>query len=124
MKIRLTVDLPIDSTHEAVKGRSFTVHRVELTEESPRHEFYKYYFCSETGDECAAFGSECVLESGLPSSLKEKLGSIAVHVDEYLSDHGHPHDRAAIESLLADPEISEWISGMNEIGLLPLKRNH
>lgn len=48
------------------------------------------------------------------------LGSIAVHIDEYLSPTGHPVDIEAIRSLLQDEELQHWITEMNV--LLPLKR--
>ena len=57
------------------------------------------------------------------ASLLSKLGSIAVHSDELLSNDGHDFDRAAIESLIEDPEVSDWISQMNGLALLPLKRS-
>ena len=56
-----------------------------------------------------------------PLSLLAKLGSIAVHVDELLSLGGHDFDRHAIQSLLDDPEVKEWISKM--IVWLPVKRS-
>lgn len=59
----------------------------------------------------------------LPSiSLLVKLGSIAVHADELTSADGHQFDAAAIRSLLADPDIAEWIRQMNKEAFLPIKR--
>jgi hypothetical protein len=55
-------------------------------------------------------------------SLLVKLGSIAVHTDEYLSTGGHPFDRTAIEQLLIDPEVKQWIIEMGKMGMLPIKR--
>jgi len=49
-----------------------------------------------------------------------KLGSIAVHVEELFSPGGHPVDKAAIETLLTDQELQEWIKEMGVF--LPLKR--
>lgn len=54
--------------------------------------------------------------------LLTKLGSIARHADEYLSDAGHDFDRQAILSLLADPQIQDWLNGMDAMALLPRKR--
>lgn len=52
--------------------------------------------------------------------LLSKLGSIAVHADEMISAKGHPYDRAALEQLLVDPEVRQWI---NEMGVyMPVKR--
>ena len=55
------------------------------------------------------------------TSLLCKLGSIAVHAEEMMSDDGHKLDHAAILSLLGDPEVKEWIADMG--ALLPVKRN-
>lgn len=52
-----------------------------------------------------------------------KVGSIAVHVDEFLSPYGHPVDRQAIEDLLRDPEVIEWLEAMRHCALVPEKRN-
>ena len=49
-----------------------------------------------------------------------KLGSIVVHVEEMLSPKGCEFDKIAIESLLKDPEIVEWIKAMGVY--LPVKR--
>ncbi len=58
-----------------------------------------------------------------PITILIKLGSITVHVDEMLSAHGHDFDRIAIESLLSDPELVEWLKQMTSLALLPLNRN-
>lgn len=54
-------------------------------------------------------------------TLLAKLGSIAVHADEFFSAGGHDWDRVAILSLLQDPEVVEWISAMGVV--LPAKRS-
>jgi len=51
-----------------------------------------------------------------------KLGSIAVHADEYLSPKGHEFDVVALKALLEDPEIVEWLEEMNKMAFLPVKR--
>ncbi len=51
------------------------------------------------------------------------LGSIAVHVEEYTSPHGHPYDLDAIRSALSMPEVAAWIEGMRKAAFLPVKRN-
>lgn len=56
-------------------------------------------------------------------SLLCKLASVAVHADEYLSDDGHPLDKAALLSALSDPEVTEWIAQMSGASLAPRKRN-
>lgn len=54
--------------------------------------------------------------------LLVKLGSIAVHVDEYLSPQGHEFDKEALRQLLADQEVSAWIAEMGRQAFLPVKR--
>jgi len=53
-------------------------------------------------------------------ALLAKLGSIAVHAEEFLSPKGHEFDVAALNNLLRDPEVVEWMSAMGP--LLPRKR--
>jgi len=60
-------------------------------------------------------------------SLLVKLGSIAVHAEEFLTMspeavRGHEHDRVAIQALLADPEVRDWIQLMDAHAFLPKKR--
>ncbi len=60
-------------------------------------------------------------------SLMVKLGSIAVHAEEFLSQtpeaiRGHEHDKIAIQQLLGDPEVKTWMENMSKIGMLPVKR--
>ncbi len=57
-------------------------------------------------------------------NLLVKLGSIAVHVDEMLSPDGHNFDRVAIEQLLKDPEVKDWIKQMTAAAMLPVKRKN
>ena len=49
-----------------------------------------------------------------------KLGSIAVHTEEALSPNGHPYDFEAVNLLLADVEVQDWIKEMGVF--LPKKR--
>jgi hypothetical protein len=55
-----------------------------------------------------------------PLTLLCKLGSLAVHVDEALSDDSHLYDWTVIHMLLDDPEVKQWIIDMGP--LLPKKR--
>ncbi len=55
-------------------------------------------------------------------SLLVKLGSIAVHVEELLSPNGHHFDRDALNSLLQDTEVREWMQIMSKAAMLPVKR--
>lgn len=57
-----------------------------------------------------------------PLSVLTKLGSIAVHVEEMLSPNGHHFDRLALESLMSDPEVEDWMKDMRKMALLPVKR--
>lgn len=58
-----------------------------------------------------------------PISILIKMGSIAVHVEELLSKDGHEFDKVALDSLLSDPEVKEWMAEMSKLALLPLKRS-
>ena len=51
-----------------------------------------------------------------------KLGSIAVHAQEFFSPRGHAFDKLALEALLVDPEIEEWLAEMQRLALLPVRR--
>jgi hypothetical protein len=53
-------------------------------------------------------------------SLLVKLGSIAVHAEELLSPKGHPVDKIALQSLLTDPEVKQWLKDMG--AFMPVKR--
>lgn len=55
--------------------------------------------------------------------LLTKLGSIVAHVEEMLSPHGHTFDKLAIEPLLRDPSVQHWMRQMQDLALVPLKRN-
>lgn len=62
-------------------------------------------------------------------ALLIKLGSIAVHADE-MNDYGFDmrnkawlFDLNALHSLLNDDEVKKWISQMNKLAFVPLKRN-
>lgn len=57
-----------------------------------------------------------------PISLLVKLGSVAVHVEEFLSPLGHHFDRTALEQLLADAEVRDWLGKMDAMAMLPKKR--
>lgn len=51
-----------------------------------------------------------------------KLGSIAVHAEELLSDDGNAFDRVAIKSLLDDPDVKGYLATLDAAGFLPKKR--
>lgn len=58
------------------------------------------------------------LKPGL--SLLSKLGSIAVHAEEFLSPKGHEFDLVALRSLIEDVEVKQWMKDMKVY--LPVKR--
>lgn len=55
-------------------------------------------------------------------SLLCKLGSIVIHADEITSPGAHEFDRSALHTLLADPEVKEWLTQMDQMAFLPKKR--
>ena len=52
-----------------------------------------------------------------------KLASIVVHTEELLSPDGHPFDKMAIEDLMRDPDVKQWLKGMRQLALIPERRN-
>jgi hypothetical protein len=56
-----------------------------------------------------------------PPAVLAKIGSLAVHMDELISD-GHHFDRIAIESLLRDDDVQAWLKEMDALSLIPKKR--
>ena len=52
-----------------------------------------------------------------------KLGSIAVHADEMMSADGHDFDKIALQGLISDPEVADWIKQMNAMAMVPRKRS-
>jgi hypothetical protein len=55
-------------------------------------------------------------------TLLVKLGSLAVHIEEMLSPGGHAFDKNAIDQILNDPEVKEWLKDMDDMAFLPKKR--
>ena len=54
-----------------------------------------------------------------------KLGSLAVHIDEFLDPaaiRGHEHDKAAMQTIMTDPEVLAWLGEMRKLAFLPVKR--
>lgn len=56
------------------------------------------------------------------ATLLCKLGSAIVHFEELHSPDGHAFDQRALDSLMADAEVCEWIAAMQGLALLPVKR--
>lgn len=54
--------------------------------------------------------------------LLVKLGSIAVHAEELISPGRHQFDINAIQTLLEDSEVKEWLQAMGKMAFLPVKR--
>lgn len=57
------------------------------------------------------------------ATLLIKLGSIIVHFEELITPTGHGYDKVALDSLLSDPEVVEWMEQMNAMAMLPVKRD-
>jgi hypothetical protein len=55
-------------------------------------------------------------------SLLVKLGSIVVHAQELLSPDGHQFDRIALDALMSDAEVRQWMKEMDAAAMLPKKR--
>ena len=53
--------------------------------------------------------------------LLMKLGSIIVHLEEYIETDIHT-DLKATQSLISDAEVVTWLKEMTAKGLLPVKR--
>ena len=51
-----------------------------------------------------------------------KLGSIAIHVQEMLSAKGHHFDKLALESLMQDKELTDWLHDMDKLAMIPKAR--
>jgi hypothetical protein len=56
------------------------------------------------------------------AALLAKLGSAIVHAEEMLEPLGHGFDKIALQSVIADPEVQEWLDAMRALALLPVKR--
>lgn len=56
-------------------------------------------------------------------SLLVKLGSVIIHVQEYLGPDGHPLDRMAFENVAKDPDVKAWLEEGTDLALLPVKRD-
>lgn len=54
--------------------------------------------------------------------LLMKLGSIIVHLEEYIETDIHT-DLKAAQSLISDAEVVTWLREMTAKGLLPVKRS-
>lgn len=55
-------------------------------------------------------------------SLLSKLGSLAVYAEEMLGHEYHASERAAIQSLLEDEEVQQWLKEMHQLSLIYRKR--
>ena len=56
------------------------------------------------------------------AALLCKLGSILVHSEEAGSSWGHEFDVIALQGLINDPQVVEWMQQMQDQGFLPEKR--
>lgn len=55
-------------------------------------------------------------------ALLAKLGSVIVHFLEGHADGGHAFDIQAMNSILKDAEVIEWMRSMTALALLPVRR--
>ena len=55
-------------------------------------------------------------------ALLVKLGSIIVHLEEFMSPKRHEFDLHALQTLTGDAEVSEWLKAMDDLAFLPKKR--
>ena len=51
-----------------------------------------------------------------------KLASVVVHVDELYSAGDHEFDRVALNAVINDREVQQWIEEMRKLGMAPVKR--
>jgi hypothetical protein len=51
------------------------------------------------------------------------LGSLAVHIEEFLAPGGHQFDKVAMEQCLNNPKVKAWLQGMDKLAFLPKKRS-
>lgn len=57
-------------------------------------------------------------------TLLMKLGSIAVHADEFLfSGQGNPVDKDALRTLLDDAEVKDALADLDRQALIPVRRD-
>lgn len=59
----------------------------------------------------------------LSVSLAAKLGSILTHAEEYFSNGGHDFDKTALLDVLSNAEVKDWLGALDQMALLPKKRN-
>jgi len=55
-------------------------------------------------------------------SVLAKLGSLLVHFEEMMGNDGHHFDKIALQSLIDDAEVQEWLESMRAMAMLPVKR--
>lgn len=58
----------------------------------------------------------------LSPALLCKLGSIIVHAEELRSPDGHEFDAMALDALLKDAEVVQWLDAMRAAAMLPVRR--
>lgn len=58
------------------------------------------------------------------TALIAKVASILVHVEEGSSKGGHHWDWVAVQNLIADAEVQEWLKALGAMSLVPVKRGN
>lgn len=56
-------------------------------------------------------------------ALLAKLGSLVVHIEEYMSPTGHDFDRQAILTGLQDDDLQSWLDQMTMLQFVPVRRD-
>lgn len=70
-----------------------------------------------------AYGAKYAADTLRPSpALLAKLGSIIIHSEEATSPGGHSFDVEAVKVLMIDVEVQDWLRGMANLAMLPVKR--
>lgn len=54
--------------------------------------------------------------------LLVKIGSALIHAKEFMGTAGHPLDKTALDALLDDADVKEWLQRGVSASLLPMPR--
>jgi hypothetical protein len=65
--------------------------------------------------------SQSTLPAAVPLTAV-KLACIAAHAKDLLGSNGHRYDASALQSLLNDPDVVEYLAVLRPKGLLPVPR--
>lgn len=69
------------------------------------------------------YGGVAVSDPLNPSpALLAKLGSVLIHIEEFMRPGGHDYDGIVLTQLLEDEEVLEWRSQMDALAMIPKLR--